>query len=426
MEPFEEYIFERNHREYGDGPLMTVRTYKYRLYPDREQRRRLRKTLVLCKNLYNVALDQRRTSWASDRQKVSYRDQANELKDVKSKHPEYRLVHSQVLQDVLRRLDKSFRIFFKTKHGYPRFKSKRAYSSIIYPQSGFGIVDGRLRLSKIGNIRIVLHRELAGEVKTLTVKATADGNWFAYFTVELADVSEPSYSPKAPVGIDMGLKAFLTLSTGEKISNPRWYRKSQQRLKRAQRRLARKKKGSKRRMKQRIKVARLYRKVNDQRNDFQHKMSKFLVSKFDCIVVEDLCVKSMVEHSYLSKYILDAGWSGFFDKIAYKAESAGKWFIRVPPHGTTQECSRCGTIVPKALADRHHVCPCCGLSMDRDSNASINILHRGLEALVEVAPIASVRLPSERREFKLVETRPTADSDTGLVRSVREARSHRL
>lgn len=389
------------------GDKMVERTYKYRLYPDREQEEILNRTLILCKNLYNVALDQRKTFWQVDHESVTYKKQADELKDIKTHHPEYNEVYSQVLQDILRRLDKSFRNFFRTRKGYPRFKSCRNFKSFVYPQSGFRLDGNRLKFSKVGNVRIVLHRPIVGKVKTLTVKRYPDRKWYAFFVVGIPDSPVPNYEPKNPVGLDAGLTNLLTLSTGERLGNPKWFRESERRLARAQRELSKRVKGSKRREKQRIKVARLHRKVRDQRSDFQHKLSKFLVSKFDCIVVEDLKIRNMVRNRCLSKSISDAGWNELYIKIAYKAESAGKWYVRVSPNGTTQDCSKCGTVVPKELKDRTHVCPSCGLTMSRDLNASINILRRGLKSLTESRLIA---IPLEQRKSTLVETSPSAGS----------------
>jgi len=303
------------------------------------------------------------------------------------------------------------------------FKSYMIFKSFVYPQSGFRLAGYRLKLSKVGGIKIVLHRPTVGKVKALTIKRYPDRKWYAFFTVEVPDGPVPDYEPKNPVGLDAGLMDLLTLSSGEKISNPRWFRESEQRLARAQKEPSGRIKGSKRREKQRVKVARLHRKVSDQRNDFQHKLSKFLVSKFDCIVVEDLKIRNMVRNRHLSKSISDAGWNELYSKIAYKAESAGKWYVRVSPNGTTQDCSKCGISVPKELKDRTHVCPSCGLTMSRDLNASINILRRGLKSLTENRLIA---IPSERRESTLVETSPSAGSRIGLVRRVKEARSLRL
>lgn len=361
-----------------------MRTYKYRLCPTKYQVQLLADTLESCRALYNCALEQRKLAYRQFGVSLNYYSQADELKEIKEYFPEYKQVHSQVLQDVLKRVDKAFQNFFHRlksgkKPGYPRYKGYGWYDSFTYPQSGFSLSDNskgnqRLKLSKIGNIKVKLHRKIQGTIKTCTIKREVD-KWYVCFSCEV----EPKYLPKTnkAVGIDVGLEKFATLSDGTIIENPRYLRKSEAKLKREQRKLSRNKKGSNSRKKQKIKLAKIHRKIKNQRNDFLHKESNKLVNNYDTIVFEDLRIKNMVKNHKLAKSISDASWSKFIEYTTYKAESAGKQVILVNPRNTSQICSGCGVIVKKSLSVRVHKCPYCGLVLDRDINAAINILRAG-------------------------------------------------
>ena len=297
--------------------------------------------------------------------------------DIKSLRDDVRAVHSQVLQDVLRRLDKTFKAFFlRCKRGllpgFPRFRSKNRYDSFTYPQAGFKL-NGRLSLSKIGDIKIKLHRPIKGEIKTLTVKRE-NGLWYACFSCLVEP--EPLLSCDRAVGIDVGLNSFAVLSDGTEIENPRYFRKMQKRLRRAQRRVARRKKLSKRWKKAVRIVAKIHRKVFNQRNDFQHKLSRQIVNEFGTIVVEDLNVSGL-SRGMLSKSVHDAGWAMLFQKLAYKAESAGRQFLPVDARGTSQRCP-CGEPNLKLLSNREHLCVACGLVTTRDHASAMEILRLGL------------------------------------------------
>ena len=363
------------------------RTYKFRIYPNKEQAAILDRQLELCKDLYNVALDQRRNAWRYCQECISYTSQANELSTIKAVHPEFKEVHSQVLQDVLRRLDRAFKAFFRrvkerkkgkrVKFGYPRFRSLRGFRSLTYPQSGFKILDnGHIQVSKIGTIRMFRHRPIKGTVKTMTLKKDMVGDWFATFTVACPDVPVKETSDPVTVGIDVGLEKLVTMSNGDMIEPPMFLRRSEEKLRIVQRRLSRKVKGSRNRKKARNKVARVQRKISRQRDDFLHKVARGLVVRMDVIAFEDLMITNMVKDRHLSKSIMDASWGRLVQYTVYKAESAGKQVVLVDPRGTSQECSRCGAKVDKSLSERVHRCPTCGLLMDRDLNASLNILKR--------------------------------------------------
>jgi len=362
------------------------RTYKYRLYPTTQQQTTLTQWLTTCRLLYNTALAARKEAWHTHQQSVSYYEQANHLKAAKKTNHFLKAVHSQVLQDVLRRLDKTFSNFFRRlkkgkKAGYPRFKGKYRYDSFTYPQSGFALDyhKKKLRLSKIGGINIKLHRPIPAEgvIKTCTITRDVD-HWYACFTVELPD-SEPESQQRAiqkAIGVDVGLKSLLTLNTGDTIDNPRWLRNSEKQVAKEQRRQARKQKGSNNRYKQNRKVAREHRKIRNQRKDFHHKLSRKLVDSYDLIVYEKLTITNMVKNHNVAKSISDAGWGQLIWFTEYKAEEAGTLVEYVSAYNTTQLCSRCGKLVPKTLATRIHSCPYCGLDVARDHNSAITILRR--------------------------------------------------
>jgi putative transposase len=293
-------------------------------------------------------------------------------------------VYSQVLQDVLHRLDKAYKSFFlrvkrHQKAGFPRFKGRDRYDSFTYPQLGFSLAGNRLQLSKIGNIKVKLHREIMGKVKTLTLRRDA-GCWYACFSVEFEPVSLPRNHEA--VGIDVGLSAFATLSDGTEIANPRLYQKARAKLRRAQRRVARRKnKKSKRRRKAILLLQKVHRHVFNQRNDFAHKLSHQLIQNFGIIAIEDLNVKGLAA-GWLAKSVHDVGWSAFINKLSYKAANAGRTLIAVDPRGTSQTCL-CGATVRKLLSNREHVCTECGLVAPRDVVSAQVILQRALGLSVD-------------------------------------------
>jgi len=361
-----------------------MRTYKYRLYPTKQQATKLADTLESCRILYNSALEQRKLAYRQFGVSLCRLNQQAELLEIKDYFPEYRQIYSQVLQEVILRVDRSFQNFFRRlktneKPGYPRYKGRGWYDSFTYPQSGFSLSDNskgsqRLKLSKIGSIKIKLHRAVKGKIKTCTIKRELN-NWYVCFSCEVKPelLSETHKS----VGVDVGIEKYAALSDGILIENPRFLRQSESKLKHEQRCLSRKKKGSNSRIKQRERLTKLHHKIKNQRNDFLHKESRKLVKNYDVIVLEDLRVKNMVKNHHLAKSISDAAWAKFTEYLSYKAESAGKKVVFVNPRNTSQICSGCGETVKKSLSVRVHKCPFCGLILDRDVNAAINILRLG-------------------------------------------------
>ncbi|HEU4783271.1 MAG TPA: transposase [Ktedonobacterales bacterium] len=360
----------------------TYKTYKYRLIPTPEQERTLDTILWRCRDLYNTALDERKTAWERGHVSLTYYRQKAELPDLKADIPEYTEVHSQVLQDVLLRLDRAFQAFFRRvsngeEPGYPRFQGRNRYNSFTYPQYGNGAVldGGVLSLSKIGRIPLRLHRPLEGTPKTVIVSKEADG-WYACFSC--AEVPMQPLPPTGEeTGIDVGLKVFLITAGGEIVENPCHYRQAEKRLAKAQRRVSHRKKGSKRRRKAVALLKRTHQKVHRQRTDFHHKTARLLLRQYDTIYLEDLRVANMVRNKHLAKSIADAGWAAFRTILEGKAAYAGRRVVAVSPAYTSQNCSGCGERVPKSLSVRTHVCPNCGLVMDRDENAARNIQWAG-------------------------------------------------
>ncbi|MFX0080087.1 MAG: RNA-guided endonuclease InsQ/TnpB family protein [Candidatus Hermodarchaeota archaeon] len=362
------------------------RTYKFRLYPTTPQQTTLIQWLTTCRVLYNTSLAERKDAWHTHQQAVTYYEQTSHLKVAKQTNPLLKAVHSQVLQDVLRRLDKTFTNFFRRlrkgeKAGYPRFKGKYRYDSFTYPQSGFALDyhKKKLRLSKIGSVTIKLHRPIPAEgvIKTCTIKRDVD-HWYACFTIALPDPDPETQHREVQraIGVDVGLKSLLTLNNGDTIDNPRWLRTSEKKLAKVQRRKDRKVKGSHNRYKQNRKVAQVHRKIRNQRKDFHHKLSRKLVDAYDLIVYENLKITNMVRNHNVAKSISDAGWGQLMCFTEYKAEEAGTLVEYVSAYHTTQRCSRCGKLVPKTLATRIHRCPYCGLVLARDHNSAITILQR--------------------------------------------------
>jgi putative transposase len=355
--------------------------FVYKLRPTRAKTARLEQTLETCRRLYNQALAERKNAWDQEHRSVGFAQQCAALPTKKEGHEFLPLVHSQVLQDVLKRVDRSFAHFFRRckkgeTPGYPRFKGAGWYDSFTYPQWGKGaqIRDGRLVLSKIGTIRLCKDRPLYGKPKTCTIVRRADG-WYAAIVCEIEHSPLPETGQQ--IGIDLGLETFARLSNGEPVENPRLYRRAQKRLRKAQRRLSRRRKGSHRRKKARALLAKAHLKVARARLDFCHKTALDLVRQYDVIYVERLNIRGMVKNHPLSKAISDAGWGLFLTVLRAKAERAGRVVKEVNPAGTSQTCSGCGAHVPKRLADRWHSCPYCELSLHRDHNAALRVQQVG-------------------------------------------------
>ena len=358
------------------------KTYQFRIYPNKNHEVILNRTLGTCRYLYNNALAERKKQAELNRLRKSFDvfpwgkpewiNKYDQMLDLTATKTEYQKeVYGQVLQDVLKRVDRSFKNFFNG-FGYPRFQGRNRYNSFTYPQSGFSIKAGKLNLSKIGAIKIILHRPIEGIIKTCTIKKDID-QWYVSFSCE---IEEPiPIEVKTKTGIDVGLIDLITLSNGEQIKPPKFLRESEDKLTQEQKRLSRKKLRSKNRNKQRVIVSKVHQKIRNQRKDFAHKLSRNLVDTYDLIKFEDLQIKNMVQNHHLAKSISDAGWYQLMQFTKSKAECAGKIVEFVNPRNTSQNCSGCNNPVPKDLKVRIHSCPFCGLVLDRDHNAAINILN---------------------------------------------------
>ena len=373
----------------------TVRkTFKYKLLPTEGQEQKMAFVLRRCRELYNAALQERRDAWQKCHTSISCAHQSTELPAIKDVRPEYQDIHSQVLQDVLTRLDRAFQAFFRRvqageQPGYPRFQGANRYTSFTYKQFGNGAMldNGCLVLSKIGCIRVRWSRPLEGTVKTVTITKEADGWYCCFSCVDVPVQLIPLTGQET--GIDVGLKVFLVTAEGDIIENPRHYRKAEKALQKAQRRVSRRKKGSKRRRKAVALLARKHQKVKRQRRDFHHKTSLQLLRHYDVIYLEDLQVANLVQNAHLAKSISDAGWAQFRTILEGKAAYAGRRVVAVPPAYTSQDCSGCGERVEKSLSIRTHICPSCGLILDRDENAARNIQRAG-QALQGAVAVAAV------------------------------------
>jgi putative transposase len=414
---------------------MSIKAYKYRIYANTTTTDKLYGVLNRCRELYNAGLQERRDAYEtgvkrhpnyydeptrrqlSKAHAIGVYEQKRELVEIKEVfRPEYQDIASHVLQDVLFRLEKAYQRFFqRVKHGekpgYPRFQGRHRYTSFTYPDgAGWkledvirpadtqGVVRVNLRLTKIGTVKLHLHREMIGTIKTLTIKHEGE-QWYAVFSCE---IGKPEALPVSyeDVGIDLGVTHFGALSNGDFIDNPRYFRKAEKKLKQLQAALSRKKRGSHRRNKAVQAVAKAHRKIRNQRRDFAHKASRQLVNRYQVIALEDLQTANLVKRpkpkqveetgqylpngasakTGLNKSISDAGWGVFTELLSVKAAWAGRAIVFVDPKYTSQICSGCGAIVKKTLEERWHSCEC-GTELDRDTNAAINILRAGQQLL---------------------------------------------
>ena len=356
------------------------KTYKYRISGNNEALLNADNWLTLCRHLYNAALEQRIVIYRQNKGKISCYDQSKQLPELKVDFPEYKEVGSQTLQDVIERLDKAYQGFFRRvrvgdKAGFPRFRNKDRYNSFTLKQAGWKLDGKYIIIKNIGTLKIMMSRPIEGYVKTVTIQKE-DYKWYVSFSC-IVDAKILPYSDKE-IGIDVGLESFAVLSDNTlPIQNPRFMKEAEAILIKAQRRVSRRKKGGSNRRKAVKLLAKHHTKVRNQRKDFAHKLSRKIVNEYGYIAVEDLNVKGMMQNHYLAKGIGDAAWGMFLNFTAYKAEEAGRFFVKINPSGTSQICSGCGAEVPKSLADRIHNCPICGIIMSRDLNSAYNILALG-------------------------------------------------
>jgi len=354
-----------------NGGMEVLRVFKFRLYPGKRQLSELNGQRFLAKQLWNELLEANKKHY----QAFGFFLSRNAMQLMCKNYGLY----SQAQQSVVFNLERAVKRFLKFKKqgkrvGFPRFKSVDRLKSLHYPQSGFRLEGKKLRVNPFGLISVKRHRVIEGKVKTLTLKREPSGKWFACFVVDVPEKPVPVHGGPM-VGVDLGLEKFATLSNGLVVGNPRHLRKREEKLVLEQRRLSRKKRGSSNRGRQRLRVAQVHERVVNARKDFLHKASRWLVNSFSFIALEDLRVANMLQNPRLSKSISDVSWSSFVNMLGYKAESAGSRVVFVDARNSTQQCSSCGLMVPKALSERVHECSC-GLVLDRDLNAAKNILIR--------------------------------------------------
>lgn len=359
-----------------------LKTYQYRIYPSKSQLRQLASVLETCRRWYNACLAECKTTYQERGEKVTKNDQLAKVKDLKATNPFASIVHSHILQTVVQDLHKAFEHFFRRvkagqKPGYPRFKGRNRFHSFGFKEynNGFKIDGRRLRVSGVGRIRVRWHRPIQGTIKTVRLVSKA-GHWYACFACEV-DAPSPLPPTGRDGGVDVGLHSLLMTSDGEATANPQWYRTAQCQLRILQRRVARRKKGSKNRQKAVVALQRQHAKIVNQRRDVLNKAIHRLITQYDRIAVEKLTISNMVKNRYLSKSILDAAWGYFRERLTSKAVEAGRVVFPVDPKDTSKTCSGCGKIFEElTLKERWIDCPRCGLSLDRDHNAALNILHR--------------------------------------------------
>lgn len=357
-----------------------IRTYRYRLYPTDSQQEAFKEILWAACWLYNRALDYRRKRWNESRRSVTYYEQAKMWRDWRNEEPEdnpLRALNMSAGQQVLRRLDSNYRQFLKGTRGFPRFKKVARFNSVNYkPGDGASIRNNRLYVQNVGLVKVRWHRELpVGKIKNIVVLRKPSG-WYVLFQI---DIPKPPVkkSTNPPVGVDMGITHALALSDGTLFDSPKSLLASLKQLRVLQRSVARKKKGSQNRRKAVQKVARLHEHIANQRADWWHKTTRYLVDTYGTIVLEDLSLKFMLQNGNLSRSAHDVGLGIFRTMLDYKAIEAGVEVVAVNPRNTSQACSGCGSIVLKDLSVRVHRCPDCGLTLDRDVNAALNILRLG-------------------------------------------------
>lgn len=358
---------------------LVYRTFKYKAVVSQTTAAHAEQWLWRCQQLYNLALEQRILAYRQFGVNLNFYSQSAELPAFKKAFPEFAQVGSQVLQDVLERLEKAFQHFYGKrkkgeKGGFPRFKARSRYDTFTLKTAGWKLNENYLTVSKVGIFKLILSRPIEGKIKTVSIHRDGCGDWWVCFScvVDAREYPEPT---NGVVGIDVGLKHFCVDSDpdSEPIANPRYYRKLKAKLRRQQRVVSRRKKGSNRRRKAVKRLAKTHRQIANMRLDFLHKVANHYVLNYSEIHVEALKIKNMVKNRHLSMSIQDASWGLFFGLLEYKAEEAGRQLVKVNPRGTSQKCSGCGEIVPKTLAVRIHSCKACGLDIDRDENAARNI-----------------------------------------------------
>jgi putative transposase len=357
------------------------KSFVYRLYPTKEQIIRLENLINIARDIYNSALAERKYAYRSQRKTLHYYDQCLEIKQLRKELPEVSLLNFSATECILRRVDNTFKNFFKRRKAgdrcsYPRFKGEGAFRSVTFPSYGDGIKirNGRLYIQNVGIIKIRMHRVIEGNIKTVSYFKDCD-KWYVNFSNEVDILPLPCN--RSEIGIDLGIESFAITSDEEFIINPCYLKNSTNNIRRLHRNVTRKKKNGKNRKRAIKKLSRAHLKIRNQRKDFIHKESRKIINNYGFISVENLPIKHMTKNHHLAFAINDTGWGMFLECLSYKAEWAGRTFVKVNPNGTSQICSRCGKTVQKDLSVRIHSCPYCNLVIHRDLNSAFNILALG-------------------------------------------------
>jgi len=394
-----------------------ILTFKYRLLPTRAQHRALADICEAQRQLYNAALEERIDYYRKMGRGRTYIDQCKAVTEWRQSDADAAITPLNIQRWTLKRLDDAYKAFFHRlkarngKAGFPRFRGRGRWDSFGFAEfSGIRFDGKRLRFKGFpGGLRVYLHRPLPLDVDIHSCLFRRDNKGWA-ICFQVAVETPDKRAVNTSVGIDLGLKTFAYQSDGIVIPNPRVARRAEKEMRRKQRALARCKRGSERRQKVKRDLTRLHAKIVNTRTTWLHQQSARIAKSYDLIAAEDLNVKNMIRHPTLARSIADASWSKFLAMVSYKAERAGAHFVTVDPRNTSQRCSGCGDLVPKSLAVRTHSCPSCGLVIDRDWNASLNILaavlgggagnvaHQGERRLGNIALVQSETVPGCRRK----------------------------
>jgi len=368
-----------------------LKAYKYRIFPSTEQQEKLSQQFGCVRHVYNFGLDMKIKEYETTKKTLSCFDLTKKLTELKKEKDWLREADSQVLQMSLRNLDNAFTAFFRKQNRFPKFKSKHnSNQSCTYPQRvKIDFDKSEMYLPKIGMVPMPKDRKYDGKTKSVTVSRTATNKYFASVLVDdgLEMPVKEKITESGTVGVDVGLKHFVTISNGEKIDNPRYFVNSQKRLAVKQRQLSRKMKGGVKRQQAKLEVAKVHEKITNQRSDFLHKISRRLISENQAVAVEDLNIAGMVKNHCLAKGISDVSWGLFFQYLNYKADWYGKTVLKIGRFEPSSKiCNVCGETNHKlTLADREWKCVCETIH-DRDINASLNIKKFALLGLKDIEP----------------------------------------
>jgi putative transposase len=404
--------------------MEVARAYKFRIYPDAARQAEIDERLVLAQQFYNKILEKSITSYKNGKTKASMAQFNRFAREIIQEDKKYLKLYSQTRCEIEYRLLKAYQNFFRRikegnkKAGFPRFRSIDRYKSITYPQDNgsFSIRKDRLRVSRIGTMKIEIHRKIGGTIKTLAINREGK-DYYAIFTT-INNIKVPEVKNTNPVGIDLGLDSFVAISDGTKIEKPKFMQQKRKKIAKWQKIVARRSKGSKRREIAKARLQKTYEYSTNQSDDYLHKLSDTLVkSGYTSFAVEDLHIQNMVKNHRLAHSIQNASWNRFIQMLSYKAESAGMKVIKVDARNTSKECSNCGNIQEMPLSIREYNCSRCGIRLDRDINASINILHkattlgqRGSHAQGDMASAIQQESKSRIEELRTDKTHPLLDT----------------